>query len=302
MPLPVLDAPAHELDAGTAVTVVIATRDRHDLLLETLGRLAGLPEAPDVLVVDDASRDDTARAVAACFPRVAVTTLERSRGAAARNVGVEQSRSRYVALTDDDADWAPGALAAAAAVLDEHPEIGLVAPRVLVGEEERLDAVSLAMATGGLEGGPALPGEPVLGFVACAVVVRRSAFLAVGGFDGRYGVGGEERRLALDLATAGWALRYVPAVVAHHRPPPSAGRPARRAMTLRNDLWTAWLRRPARAATAESVGLLRRAGLRRSSTAAGLAAALVGASWVVRERRVVHPRVEAWLTTLDARG
>ncbi len=292
------DAAAPPRAVATRVSVVIATRDRNALLQATLRQLGALPEAPDVHVVDDGSRDDTVAALAACFPGVAVTALPASRGAAARNVGVAACAGPYVALTDDDAHWAPGALARAAAILDAHPLVALVAPRVLVGPHEREDPVNVAMARGGLRGDPLLPGEPVVGFVACAAVVRRSAFLEVGGFDARYGMGGEERRLALDLAAAGWELRYVPSVVAHHRPPPAHGRAGRRASTLRNDLWTAWLRRPPGSAARESVRLVRALGLRRE-TAAGVGAALAGAAWVARERSVVPPRVEGWLTALD---
>ncbi len=301
MELSQVGAPSVEPVEESRVGVVIATRDRSVLLQRTLRRLVALPEAPAVLVVDDGSRDDTAVTVAASFPDVALTSLGRSRGAAARNVGVECSAAPYVALTDDDAHWAPGALAAAAAVLDRHPRVALIAPQILVGPEERLDPVSAEMARGGLPGDQGPPGERVLGFLACAAVIRRSAFLEVGGFDERYGVGGEERLLALDLAAAGWDLRYVPSVVAHHHPPASADRPGRRIATLRNDLWTAWLRRPVRAAVQESTRRVRDAGPRRT-TASAVGAALLGAHWVARERRVLPAHVEAWLTALERSG
>ncbi len=293
-----LDASPALHAAGSRVDVVIASRDRRALLLQTLARLHALPAPPAVVVVDDGSRDGTAAAVAARFPGVEVARLAASRGAAARNVGVERSGAPYVALTDDDAHWAPGALERAAQVLDLHPEVALVAPRVLVGPEERLDPVCRAMLVDGLRDAPWRPGRPVLGFVACAAVVRRSAFLAVGGFDGRYGMGGEEGRLALDLAGAGWELRHVPSVVAHHHPPPRVGCGGRSAPTLRNDLWTAWLRRPARAALAQSVRYVRASGLRRE-TGSGVLGAIAGAGWVLRERRVVPEEVEGALVALD---
>jgi hypothetical protein len=51
---------------------------------------------------------------------------------------------------------------------------------------------------------PDLPGPPVLGFIACGGIVRRAAFLEVGGFNSRLGVGGEEELLAVDLTARGW--------------------------------------------------------------------------------------------------
>ena len=272
-------------------TVVILTRDRRDTLLPTLGRLEALPERPHVVVVDNGSADGTPDAVAE-LSRVEIVRLERDLGAAARTAGVERARTPWVAFSDDDSWWAPGALTRAEAVMDAQPRLGLLAARVLVGPQERLDPTCEAM-----ERTP-LPGGAILGFVACGAVVRRDAFLAAGGFDARYGIGGEEAPLAVRLASAGWELRYVPEVVAHHHPAPSATRDGRDARALRNDLWTAWRVRPVPSALAVSARLLRASGLRRS-TLAGAAGAVRGAAWALRDRRPAPPAVQAGLRLLD---
>jgi GT2 family glycosyltransferase len=96
----------------------------------------------------------------------------------------------------------------------------------------------------------------VLGFLACACVVRKAAFLSIGGFSELLFFVGEERLLAYDLAAAGWGRRYSPEVVAIHHPSgrrPDPGR--RRRAELRNAVLTAWLRRPPAVALAESVSL-----------------------------------------------
>ena len=66
-----------------------------------------------------------------------------------------------------------------------------------------------------------LPGKPLLGFLAGALVVRRTAFLEAGGFDPRFFIGGEEQLLAIELAVRGWTLCYVPQLVVHHHPSPA---------------------------------------------------------------------------------
>jgi GT2 family glycosyltransferase len=282
------------------IGVVIATRDRRERLCATLARVRALPERPAVVVVDDGSRDGTARAVADRFPDVEVVRLEGGHGAAARNAGVERLGTRYAAFLDDDSWWAPGALARAVEVLDAHPRVGLLAARVLVGDDARLDPTCAAMARSPLTGTAGAPGRAVLGFVACGAVVRRDAFLRAGGFDRRYGIGGEEARLAVALAGDGWDLRYVPEVVAHHHPSPSDGRSGRRARTLRNDLWTTWSARPAGAALRATAQLVRGSGWH-GHTLAGLLAAARGAPWVLRERRVVPAGVESDLRRLEPR-
>lgn len=285
-----------------AVGIVVATRDRRDELLATLARLRALPEAPPIVVVDNGSSDGTPAAVRDAFgDAVAVLALGHNRGAAARTAGVRALGTPYVAFSDDDSWWEPSALGRAAEVLDAHPSLGLLAAKVLVGPDERLDPTCEAMAASPLGAGDGGPGPGVLGFVACGAVVRREAFLAAGGFDERYGVGGEEKRLALDLAALGWDLAYVPEVVAHHHPGVSGPRPGRMRRQVRNDLWSAWLRRPVASALRESGRVLAGVGRREpAAAAAGLADAVAGTPWVRRERRVVPPEVELAARAIEA--
>src|SRR4051795_935165 len=274
------------LSEAPRVGVAIATRERFDELVGVLGRLRALPERPPIVVADNGSRDGTPARIRARFPEVAVLELGENRGAGARNAAVEALATPYVAFSDDDSWWAPGALAHAAALFDAHPRLGLLAARILVGPDERLDPVCAAMERSPLPAANGGPGRPVLGFVACGAIVRRAAYVGVGGFDARYGIGGEERPLATDLAAAGWELRYVPDLVAHHHPAGGGVRPGRRAAMLRNEVWSAWLHRPAGAALRRTAGLVKRSGAR-PHTAAGLAQALRGMPWVARGRRVV---------------
>lgn len=260
------------------VTIVVATRDRHKDLQANVAR----HRAP-VIVVDNASSPPVR------LPGVDVIRSERNLGGAGRNIGVRAATTPYVALTDDDAWWAPGALERAVEWLDAHPRVALLQSRVLVGPEQRLDPTCATIARSPF----------LLGFVACAVVVRRDAFLAVGGFWERFGVGGEEELLAGDLVAHGWELAYVPDVVAHHHPPASGDRPSRRELTLRNALWTPWLRRPAGAAARECLRELARAP-RDGVTVRGVARALAGLPWVLRQRQVHPPRVEAMRRVLES--
>lgn len=277
--------------------VVIATRDRPLELAATVGRLRDLPERPWVVVVDNAS-DAGSAAPAFDDPEVEVVHLSRNLGGAARTVGARRVASPYVAFSDDDSWWAPGALTEAAEILDAHPRLGLLAARVLVGPQEREDPVCEAMRSSPLPRRPDLPGPPVLGFVACGAVVRRAAFLAVGGFHPRFGIGGEEELLALDLATAGWGLAYVDRIVAHHHPSPGRDPSARRRGQLRNALWSAWLRRPAGAAARATVRLVAAHG-RPGESAGALTDAVRGLRWVVRERRAVPAAVERAVQLLE---
>lgn len=282
---------------GADCSVVIITRDRAERLREVLARLTALPEQPPVLVVDNGSTDATPRAIAEArgvqgiFPG-------RNAGAAGRNIGVATARTPYVAFSDDDSWWAPGALRRAGELFERHPRLALIGARVLVGPGERLDPTCLEMKHSTLARASDLPGPSILGFIACGAIVRRAAFLSAGGFHPRFEVGGEEGLLAIDLARAGGGLAYCEDIVAHHYPDACGERPLRRARMVRNDLWTAWLRRSAGDALAATASVTR-AAMRDAAARRGLAAALRGASWVRRERRPVGSPLEGQLRLLQ---
>jgi GT2 family glycosyltransferase len=278
----------------TPVSVVVATRNRRDRLLATLAELTALPEKPGVVVVDNGSGDGSAGAVRRHFPGVTVLPLPANEGAAARNAGARLAATPYVAFSDDDSWWQPGALAGAAAALDADPRLALIAGAVMVGQERLLDPTSAAMAASplGEDLGPFTGGSGrrgILGFLACGVVVRRDAFLAAGGFPAGLGVGSEEEPLALALGSMGWRLAYEPSVVAVHHPGSANDqRRGRRRVAVRNRLLTAWTMLPATDAAHHTVRALRS-----PVQWPAVADALGRWPWIVAHRHRVPARVAA---------
>ena len=235
------------------LTVVVASRNRRTDLLATLPR----HEAP-VILVDNGSTDGTVPAVRAAHPQVTVLPLERNEGAAGRTRGVVSAGTEFVAFADDDSWWAPGDLARAVRIMRDHPRLAVLNARILVGPEERLDPVCREMADSPLGTPPDLPGPALLGFVACAAVVRTEAFAAVGGFDPVVRFPGEEERVALDLVAAGWGLAYVDSLTVHHHPSPKRHAPGRRkAAVWRSKVLTALMRFPARDLPSLAVAVVR---------------------------------------------
>ena len=284
---------------NSGVTVVIATRDRREELIRTLQHLYELTPPPPVVVVDNGSTDGTAHTVRAQFTDLTVLALRRNYGAPARNLGVLAARTRYVAFSDDDSWWAPGALQRATAVLDSHPRLGLVAASTLVGPTQRPDPVNVLMAASPLPRQSDAPGPSVLGFLACSAVLRRQAFCGVGGFSDLLFFVGEERLLCYDLATAGWERVYLDDVVAHHHP--SAHRPdpeRRRVLELRNALLTAMLRRPRSVAVAMAAALARNSG-RDAAARCALRQALVRLPAALRRRAPLPATVEQQVRMLE---
>lgn len=280
------------------VSVVMITHDRRDEAIGCVRKILALPERPRVVVVDNGSRDGTSAALGRVHPQVSVIALPTNLGAAGRTLGVQRVDTPYVAFCDDDSWPAPGALRRAADLLDQHPRLAVVTGRILAGVEQREDLICAEMAASPLARDPELPGAPLLSFLAGASVLRRSAYLEVGGFEPRLGIGGEEELLGADLVSAGWAMAYVDDVVIHHHASTARDAHARRRAGIRNTLWFTWLRRPFRSALVRTVRLVRTFP-RDRVTAGGLFDAVVGLGWVLRHRRVVPPAIEAGLQALE---
>ena len=281
------------------VTVVVATRNRRTGLCRTLGYLAALPERPPIVVVDNGSDDGTPDAVRRAFPQVELITLPRNEGAHARNHGVRRARTPYVALSDDDSWWEPGALARAVTVLDTHPELGVVAGATLVGAEDAPDPLNAVLAASPLPRG-ALPGPRVLGFLGCAAVARRDAYLAAGGYSRLLHIGGEEELLAYDLAALGWPISYRPDVVVHHWPSPVRDAHRRRIQELRNHVLISWLRRPVAHALTETARLAAAERRHRDPvTARALAETLIRLPRALAHRQPLPAPVEADIQLLE---
>jgi GT2 family glycosyltransferase len=291
----------------TSIAIVIASRDRRDELLATLQRLRIMlggsdlldpVEPPTVVVVDNGSSDGTSDAVRSVHPWCHVVALEENLGAAGRTAGVRAAGTDLIAFADDDSWWPPDSLVRAVELFEAHPRMGLLAARVRLEPTGEDDPVCALLERSPYEAPPGvlLPGPPVLGFVACGAVVRRTSYLEVGGFHPRFGIGGEETLLALDLSAAGWGCAYVGSVVAHHQPSTSRDPAHRATVVVRNALWTDVLRRPFDVVSAHAAWLTERAA-HDEAAAAGLAAAVDGATDLWAERRLLPAWLEGQLRT-----
>ena len=103
-----------------AATVVIPTRNRPDLLCLTLTSVLRQRDVDlQVIVVDDGSTEDTAGVVSRSGDhRVRVLRQATSKGVStARNVGLSEVTTEWVAFCDDDDLWSPDKLWPAAATV-----------------------------------------------------------------------------------------------------------------------------------------------------------------------------------------
>ncbi len=209
--------------AGTApsVAVVIPARDRPAGLAATLAALETRGVGgPPILVVDDGSAGPGTAAAARAGGAVVLRHPDGRGPAAARNTGWRASDAEIVAFVDADCVPPPGWLD----VLLPHfadPAVGAVAPRVTAdaapGAPRWLVAYERCRSPldRGAAEGPVRPRSRVPFVPAAALLVRRAALEAVGGFDADLRVG-EDVDLVWRLAAAGWTVRYAPDVTVTH--------------------------------------------------------------------------------------
>lgn len=124
--------PPTELPAPDVSIVIIAHDARAELLdcLESIERHSG-PLRTETILVDNASADGTAAAVAERFPSVVTIQLARNEGVVARNHGLRRARGRMRMFIDSDATLTPGALPQLAAFLEANDGVGLVGPKLV---------------------------------------------------------------------------------------------------------------------------------------------------------------------------
>ena len=165
------------MNAG--VTVVIPTRDRPSLLADALASVeAQQSRAAHTVVVDDGSAEPP---LPLAGPAVEVLRHPRALGvAAARNGGLEQVETEWVAFLDDDDLWAPGKLERQLAVAAAERADFVWCGVVVVDARRRPVGIVAAADPGALL--PRLLRTNTIGSPS-AVLVRTELVRAVGGFD-----------------------------------------------------------------------------------------------------------------------
>lgn len=220
-----------------AATVAITTRNRRDDLLKAIASALAQTAKPEVLVVDDASTDDTSSAVSREFPSVRLHRSERPLGyVVQRNRAARLARTPIIFSIDDDAIFSTSRIVEDTLREFEHPRVGAVA--IPYSDVNQSPAIHQRAP------------EPVgiyatYDFKGTAHALRRDIFLALGGYREILVHQSEEEDYCIRMLNAGWITRCGNADPIHHFESPRRSWSRMDFYGARNKVLFAWHNIPA---------------------------------------------------------
>lgn len=213
------------------LSIVIVSYNARADLERCLNSIVAAPPAVDheIIVVDNASSDDTVAALRARWIGVKLIDAGRNAGfAAANNIGIRQSFGELVLLLNPDTIVPPGAIDALVAVLDRRPDVAIAGPRLVDGDARAELSFGVMIsplgevrqklrARGNVERLTARTREVDWVSGAC-LLVRRADAEAVGLIDERYFMYAEDVDFCAAVRARGRTVLFTPeAQVVHLR-------------------------------------------------------------------------------------
>lgn len=223
------------------LSILVVNWNTREDLLACLGSLrdAAIAVPHEVVVVDNASADGSADAVAAAFPVYRLIRASRNLGfAGGNNLAIAEATGDLLMLLNPDTLVRAGELEKLVAYLDAHPAVGIVAPRLVYGDGSfQLSATpfvtpadvyyEFARFPRALQ--PRAQREPrrlyafdpveakaVDTVMGAAMLVRRAVVDQIGGLDEGYFMYGEEMDWCWRAKAAGWEVHWLPTAEVTH--------------------------------------------------------------------------------------
>lgn len=219
--LPVMDTPL--------VSVIIPVYNHLAFTLACLQSLQDNPQqtAFEVIVVDDASTDETRAVLEHCQALRYLRNDSNSGFIHTCNKGAAQARGSYLFILNNDTEVQAGWLDPLVATLEKNARAGIAGCKLVYPSGHLQEAGTTLRADGsvdmvGLNGDPADPRycdeREVDHCSGAAILIRSELFQRLGGFDARYAPAYfEDCDLSLKVREAGYSVIYQPAsVIVHH--------------------------------------------------------------------------------------
>jgi len=210
----------------TLFSIIIPFKEPGTLVEECLRHIFELREQRfEVILLPDAPLPEEAVKGVYAHPQVSILPTGEVSPAIKRDKGAEAAQGRYLAFIDDDAYPDSTWLTVALLAFEREPDVVAVGGPAQTPPSDPFwarasGAVFLSRFSGGFPQRylPLPPRRDVEDWPTVNLMVRREAFLAVGGFDNEFWPG-EDTKLCMDLITgSGGRILYLPEMLVwHHR-------------------------------------------------------------------------------------
>lgn len=193
------------------VSVVILSYNRKTELKEGLLRILNNPfKDLEIIVVDNASADDTPSMVKSEFPSVKLIELKENIGVAAYNRGFNIAQGEYTIILDDDSFPSDNAIADMVEVFKNNSDTGIVAFDVRnyfkydeIAEERPVKDLASC--------------RYLMGFNGAGAGVRSSLLKELGGYPEEHFLYMNEMDIAIRAMNRGWKIAEYPHIISYHK-------------------------------------------------------------------------------------
>lgn len=237
------------------ISVIVITRNRRKLLCQALEHIRALLPHAEIIVVDNASTDDTAEHVHRCFPSVTFISLAQNVGIPrARNLGARYAQAQLLLFLDDDGYLYCPYLSQLIEIFQSNPQWAVLSfPLASSRDGPKLEAPSSKLELLNVELGTS--NFELLSwytFNGGAALVKKGIFGEVGGFPEHFFYSHEEDDLSLRLFAHGYYVVVCPWARFIHTEAGRGDDASRVFYYYRNRQWVIWRHLPLAWAFVES--------------------------------------------------
>ncbi|WP_019635720.1 glycosyltransferase family 2 protein [Paenibacillus fonticola] len=216
----------------------------------------------EVLVVDNASADDSVEAISHEFPQVVLMANQENTGfAKANNQAMEAAKGRYILLLNSDTIVQPNTLETMVSLMDNRPDLGASGCKIILPDGSLDKACRRGFPTpsasfyyafgisrlfpdnpkfnqyqlGYLDPDEAYPVDCLMG---AFMLVRRETIEQIGGLDETFFMYGEDVDWCYRIKEAGWGIHYEPATyIVHYKGASSRRKPFKIIYEFHRAMW-----------------------------------------------------------------
>ena len=216
------------------IAIVILNWNGASMLRKFLPSVLKYSQGAEVIVADNASKDDSLTVMETEFPEVRIIALDKNYGfAEGYNQALRQVEAKYYLLLNSDVEVSEGWLQPMLSYMDEHEDVVACQPKLRC--EWNRSMLEYAGACGGYIdrlGYPFCRGRifntveadlsqydtvvPIVWATGAALMIRSKQYWEVGGLDARFFAHQEEIDLCWRLRTRGYKIVCVPQSVVYH--------------------------------------------------------------------------------------